>query len=251
MIEVDYRIGSEHLVDQLKSMGLPAQMVELTYGDVAFFGNGQDGRISVGIELKKIRDLINSIRDGRLSGHQLPGMTNFYPACMLIVEGLFQPDESGRLQIWSRGGWELLDKPSIMYAEVDNYISTLQWCVNLRFKRTSNERETAHVIANQYRWWSKQYKEHTAHTQFDDPGFVGALPLRPFGVVERASHAILPGLGVQKVQAIARKFPSVFDMALSTEGEWSSVEGIGKTIAHNMVESIHGRYDARQVKRSR
>lgn len=250
MIEVDYRIGSEHLVPLLDQMHLPTQLVELEFGDVAFFGNGPDGRVSIGIELKKIRDLINSIRDGRLSGHQLPGMTNAYFGCLLIVEGLWQPDDSGRLQIWKGGGWETLTQPSIMYAEVDNYINTLQWNVNIRYKRTGSERETAYVIANQYRRWQKAWSEHTAHTQFDDPAFVGSLPLRPLGVVERAAHAILPGMGLHRCVETAKRFPSVFEMAMADEGDWKSIEGIGKKVAHDMVESIMGRYDARN-KRTR
>lgn len=251
MIEVDYRIGSEHLVPLLDQMFLPTSVVELEFGDVAFFGNGPNGRVSIGIELKKIRDLINSIRDGRLSGHQLPGMTNFYYGVMLVVEGLYQPGDDGRLQIWTRGGWETLTQPSIMYSEVDNYLSTLQWNVNVRFKRTGNERETAHVIANQYRRWQKPWIDHTAHTQFDDPAFVGSLPLRPLGVVERASHAILPGMGLRRCTETAKRFSSVFEMAMATESDWQQIDGVGRKMAHDMVESIMGRYDARNPKRTR
>ena len=248
MIEVDYRVGSEHLVPLLDQMLLPTSIVELTFGDVAFFGNGPEGRVSIGIEVKRIRDLVNSIRDGRLSGYQLPGMTNHYYACLLIVEGMWQPGDDGRLQIWRSGQWETLTEPSIMYAEVDNHLSTLQWEINLRYKRTGSTRETAHVIANQYRRWQKAHGDPTAHTQFYDSGFEGTFPLKPLGVVERFSHAILPGMGLKKCQNAAQAFGSVVDMALSDESDWRKIDGIGSKMAKDMVASIRGQYDARQPK---
>lgn len=245
MIEIDYRIGSEHLLPILGKMMLPTRLVELAFGDVAFNINGPKGPLSVGVELKRIRDLVNSIRDGRLAGHQLPGMTQHYGVTVLMVEGLYQPSSHGRLQIF-RGGWVDLTQPSVMYAEVDNFITTLQMVMNIRFKRTGSPTESAHAIANMYRWGQKAWTDHNAHTQFDQPEFVGTLPLKPLGVVERACHAILPGFGIKRAIAAARKFPSVFHMAMSDVNDWTSIEGVGGKLASDMVKSINGEYDARR-----
>jgi ERCC4-type nuclease len=73
---VDPRSGSKELVRPLTKAGLPVDAsTQLEAGDLFFVGRGDKGAATtIGIEHKKVADLIASLRTGRLQGVQLPGM---------------------------------------------------------------------------------------------------------------------------------------------------------------------------------
>ena len=64
-------------------------IVRMDYGDAMVTGNGPCGQVDIGIERKRIGDLVNSITTGRLSGHQLPGLLAQYYKVYIIVEGMY------------------------------------------------------------------------------------------------------------------------------------------------------------------
>src|ERR1035437_1169131 len=69
MILIDKRIGSADLLAPLQAAGFDAQLVELAFGDLAFEGKGPNGTtLNVGVELKRLGDLVSSLRTGRLAG---------------------------------------------------------------------------------------------------------------------------------------------------------------------------------------
>lgn len=93
MLTVDPREGSNNLVEPLSMMGVPVRRETLEYGDVAFVGRGpSESSLPVGIEYKSVSDLLTSWQDGRLLGHQLPGMLNCYTINYLLVEGATSVD---------------------------------------------------------------------------------------------------------------------------------------------------------------
>lgn len=88
MILVDTRAGSKELIEPLEARGLPVDPVTLEFGDVAFEGRGEHGKaVFVGIEYKKLSELVQAMNDGRFAGHQLPGMVQTYDYRYLLVEG--------------------------------------------------------------------------------------------------------------------------------------------------------------------
>ena len=88
MILVDTRAGSNELIEPLLKAGLPVEEATLEFGDLAFLGRGEGGKkLTIGIEHKKMGDLVQSMTGGRLAGHQLPGMLGMYDRCWLIAEG--------------------------------------------------------------------------------------------------------------------------------------------------------------------
>jgi ERCC4-type nuclease len=103
MILVDQRTGSADLEPQLKALGLPTELMFMEFGDIAWTGRGENGTaVQVGIELKKLPDLLTSLRDGRLPNHQVPGMLKkpegAYDYGWLIVEGKWRKGPLGELQ---------------------------------------------------------------------------------------------------------------------------------------------------------
>ena len=73
-ITVDPRAGSADLFEPLKARKLPVRLSKLEAGDVAFIGNGPEGRpVPVGIEYKKLPEMLGCFRD-RFAGHQIIGM---------------------------------------------------------------------------------------------------------------------------------------------------------------------------------
>ena len=106
MIQIDERTGSAEL-QSLFPPGVPTIVGRLEFGDFAFLGNGpEDEPVSIGVERKGIRDLLNSMVTGRLVGHQLIGLVNNYHYVYIVVEGLwrFNPTD-GMMEEHSNGGW--------------------------------------------------------------------------------------------------------------------------------------------------
>src|SRR6266446_2939294 len=100
MIFVDYRQGSHELVAPLQALGLPVEETTLEFGDVAFEGRGEGGKpVSIGIEFKKLGELVQALRTQRLQGYQLKGMRKAFDYSYLFVEGeLLYGDAGGLLR---------------------------------------------------------------------------------------------------------------------------------------------------------
>ena len=51
--------------------------------------------------------------------------------------------------------------------------------------------------------------------------------------------AILPGVGNNRSKVVESYFKSLKAMVNATEDEWLQIDGIGKTIARNVVEEMN------------
>src|SRR5574341_1238250 len=103
MILLDDRAGSKDLAPFMPK-SVPFTLTRLEYGDVAFSGRGPSGVCTVGVEIKKIPDLVDCIYSGRFAGHQLPGMLDTYDYCYLLVEGATRAGKLGTLEYRRAGG---------------------------------------------------------------------------------------------------------------------------------------------------
>ena len=84
------------LIPVLSKLDVPSQAVRLEYGDVMWEGLGPNhSEVLVGCERKKLSDLVNSMKDRRLSGHQLRGMSQAYDYRLLWTEGQWRPGQDG------------------------------------------------------------------------------------------------------------------------------------------------------------
>ncbi len=239
MILVDDREGSAWLAEGLRRAGIDAEIRRMEFGDCCWIGNGPDGAVLVGVELKTVEDLLASMRSGRLCGHQLPGMSEEYFAIYLIVEGMVREEpDSGVLQRFHRGQWRdmLVGQQRFLWSEMEAYLTTIDTLVGVHVRRTSTQRETLSCIRTLYQWWQKAWEHHSSHKVLYTPLPQHSLLVRP-SVLRRVA-AQLPMIGYDRSREVERKFGTVYAMANADEKAWREVPGIGKAIAAKVVRAI-------------
>jgi ERCC4-type nuclease len=68
--------------------------------DISFCGNGPNNtRISIGIEYKRLGDLISSIHSGRLNATQIQSLTTEYDVVCLLISGEYRCGTDGMLEV--------------------------------------------------------------------------------------------------------------------------------------------------------
>jgi ERCC4-type nuclease len=243
MIRLDNRVGSGDLSVFFEKWHVPYTLCRLEYGDCAIKGNGPNGTtIEVGVEIKKVRDALNSICDGRFAGHQLPGLIESYHCVWLVLEGQFSCDyESGMLMF--RKGRTMapltLGQRKFMFRDLDHWLTTMEARGGVRVRRTLSRMETARYIADLHSWWTgKEWEEHRSHLAFDEATVDSEILFRP-NLVRRMA-AELPGVGWTRSKAVAARFGSVVEMVLANREEWEECDGIGKGIAEKVTKALMG-----------
>jgi ERCC4-type nuclease len=249
MILVDSRFGPEGskrsshraVADALMALGFEVEITTLGCGDFAFLGNGPDGPIQIGIELKVIGDLVNSMRSGRLA-EQVTGMSEVYGRTYLIVEGLYRVGrKSGQLEVpRGRGYRPLLAGPRpVLWADIEKFVTGLEEA-GVRVRRTRSSYETALVIARVLQgFWAKEYAAHRSLQ-------VLHAPTPPMTLVRedkatrrlRLVASCLPAIGWGRSKAVAEAFRSIAGLATAGVDQWEQIEGIGKTIARDCFEAV-------------
>lgn len=265
---IDDRTGSAELLPMLPpAVRAKTRICRLDYGDAAWIGNGPTGPVAVGVERKAIRDLVNSITSGRLSGHQMVGMQEAYQYIYLVVEGLWRTDpESGVLQVWGResatvGGKAKLGKPGWVPLElgsqrfmgkmIDGFTNTLSIMAGARLWRTTTERDTALWIASLWNWWQKPWGKHRGHVGFDRSGEApgnanGTVRLVKPNLVARVAKE-LAGVGWERALELGKlygagdaKGQGLLPLVLADVKELQKIKGIGKKLAASMVGELRG-----------
>ena len=227
--------------DLLKGMGIEVQSQSQMYGDFSFLGRGEgEVPVPVGIERKKLQDLINSSYEGRLT-EQLKGLLLCYQDIWVVVEGVNRRGPEGLLEVpgWKKGEWVPLEygKKTFMYSELEAAIITLEEKGGVRVKETRDKYGTAHFLKTLHHWWTdKTYDQHRSHLRFRSSAADQSLLVSPSLCREWASR--LPGVAWTKSGKVADYFKSGYAMAMAEEGAWKEVEGIGGTMAKRIVEAI-------------
>jgi len=242
VILLDPREGSVDLFAHLEALGLSVKLQTLESADVAFTGNGPQGEgcAWIGVEHKRVRDMLGSIRSGRFSGHQLPNLVHQYDFPYLLMEGVYRPseDEEGLLEEGRPTRPVVIGKSRFLYRELSRFLFTIATVARVPVIRSSSRHETAHLIRDLYVWWNeKSWQDHRGHVAFNlttDQGFI----TRP-GLVRRVAKE-LPGIGWERSGAVEMEFGSVEEMILAEEARWRKVPGIGKVIAKRATAAIRG-----------
>lgn len=238
MIYIDPRVGSAHLLPLISEMGVPTVLEPLEFGDVAFVGNGPDGPVRVGIEVKGGKggsDFIQSMQSGRLAGHQVDGMKH-YDRRYLIVEGL-RPNMNG--VVWNPYPRQRATMRPIFMIDIEKYITGLEES-GLRVRFTTAPLSTARLIVKQlYAFWQEEYDKHSSiNTVYVPPVF--SLPgenekeLR----FRRVLKALKAGVGDGRSKGVARHFGSILAMVTSDVDAWAGIEGIGKKTAGEVIRVV-------------
>lgn len=227
MIRIDQRIGSGELEPLFKPYGLKVHKTKLDYGDFDFEGNGPKGKCAIVFERKRIEDLLDSMQSGRLTGHQLPGISESYDYGYLLIEGAWRANADGLLEISNgRGGWTARGLP---VRAVTSFVMGLCFRAGLVPWKTFSPVETVAFIVDQYRMWNdKLWDEHTSHlTVYAPAGEVGgggfglSLVRREVTMAEKVAMQ-LPGLD-SKAKYAVREFGDVFGMANANESQWAGM----------------------------
>lgn len=212
----------------LVQVGADTELTQLEYGDAAFIGKGPKCDVMVGVERKTIRDLIQSMTTGRLSGHQLPGLVEHYAYRWLLVEGRYRESTEGLIEIPWKTGWETV---RLRYDALDHFLLTLQLRGGISVMRTFDLRESAAWLARLHSWWTKkEWREHRSHLALHQPSDAGMWH-KP-GLVHRMA-AQLPGID-EKARDVAQVFKTVKAMVDAEESEWRTIPGIGKVTAQRV-----------------
>jgi ERCC4-type nuclease len=225
-------------------MGIDVALTTLEFADIAFEGQGDnDASVFVGIELKKLPDLISSLRTGRLSGHQLPGLAASYDYRWLLVEGTWRPDAKGRITTPRRySQWAAL--PGMAVAEMEKRVLTLELMGGLRVRHTSSRACTLHFIASLYRWFTdgamdrhtSHLAPHTAHS---------FLPLSDF----RQTVMRFPHIGLAASKSVEDYFgANLREACLASVADWAEIvvydkkgfKRLGMTVALAITQFIRG-----------
>jgi len=240
MILIDRRAGSAELQHLISTHHIPTELTTLDAGDFLFQGNGPKGPCLVGVERKRLRDALNSIRTGRLAGEQLPKLAD-YDFPYLFIEGVCRahPD-NGIMEEAGRGGWSAvrLGAQAFMYSELERFLTTIELRTPVRVRRTATAEMTVVCLVNLYHWFTdKEWDKHRAYC-----GIHNAPPhvmlFKP-GLVQRVA-AQLSGIGWDRSSKVASRFRSVVDLVAASKEDWMGVPGIGPVIAERVIKEICG-----------
>lgn len=242
----------QSLATRLGSFGLPVTVAHLDYGDLAIRSSGG---LLIGYERKRLTDLITSMQDRRLSGHQLRNMFHTYDRVELVVEGLWKPSDSGAIEVPYANAWQTLYHygAGVSYRQVDSYLYSQYECGGVPCWRTGSLMETSHLYASRWHWWQKDYDLHKSHdvlfTNSPSAQRRGAVTLHqgdPNAVTLLAAQ--IPGLDA-KSWDVGKHFKSPYEMCNATEAEWRRVvwtdrkgtpKRFGKATAHTIWSWLRG-----------
>lgn len=219
MILVDYREGSKELLVPLAAAGLPVQEDTLEFGDLAFMGRGVAGAdVWIGIEHKKLPDLVQSLTTERLAGHQLGGMVTTYDRSYLVVEGEWDATDSGRITMpgkWRGRQTPLKGAPDAVVLE--QRVITLETRGGQRVRWSPSQRATVRWVVALYRFWTdKALDEHKSHLAIHAPDLDPKLK-EHVSDFRKGLNGAVPGLGFVLTGAIEQ---AVFDPT-KKEGSWA------------------------------
>lgn len=237
MILVDSRIGSVDLAKRIPAcLGAPTvELTTLEFGDLAFAGSGPDGDTLIGLEVKKIGDVIQCIVGGRFVGHQLPGLLATYGFSYLIVEGNYREGPDGVLEVPWGAGWGQIAS-GFTVEKLNNWLTTVQELAGIRIRQTYKRRDTAALAVSLYHWYQKPWTEHKSlNVIYNPPAGPRGVQLGPHHEptpVERVAST-MPGVKWMRAQAIGKKFSTVKEMVDAPEESWLEIDGIGKGTMRN------------------
>lgn len=220
-----------------------ADIEYLNSGDVMGVGNGPNGGIVWGVEIKKLGDVLDSMQTGRLA-EQLGKMQEDYDARFLLVEGDFRSADNGTLQQRKRryvsGKWveywsDVMfgNKKKITYPHFMSWLLSVTICSNTFYLHTTSRQETADTVVALDRLFTKDWDGHGSLNVFHDgappPGLL--IPTIPMEVVRKMAD----GVGWEKAVNAAAHFKTVRAMSNATVEQWREVDGIDKVLAERLV----------------
>ena len=216
-------------------MGLDAQKWDLPAGDIAFEGRGEGGAcVNIGIEFKKLDELVASIQSERLQGHQLPKMRGTteeqgaYDISWLLIEGEILYDRAGRLlQRQKKHTRNDTFKPmpgKMSISTLMKRITVLHIRGGLNPIWSPSRGTTLRWIEALYRTWTdKDLDEHESHIAMYE-----APPLIPISEYRRCVRTF-PAVGMKASKAFEDAFDgSLTATVMAPVDKLAAIEIVGK-----------------------
>jgi len=225
MLLLDNRTGSKELLKYLPD----ARLVRLEAGDVSFLGHGPDGPVSVGVERKRVNEVIKDF--DRYVSVQLPKLQATYQQIYLVVEGKFMIDREAQVKSYPKSRWSL--SSTAFYGR----LNTLTVMAGVKVVHTYTPRHTGLLVRALYSWWRRKWDEHKSLKVLYTPPPPHVV-VTPPSLLRRLA-AQLPGVGWERSLAIELHFRTVPRMLLADEVEWRKIPGIGKGLARRIWCALH------------
>lgn len=226
------------------ALDIEHHLQSMEFGDFSFIGNGPDGFMRIGVELKTVEDFVGSMQSGRLTGHQLPGLTQAYHRAYLVLQGVYKVDRKSGLLLVPRGRlWRPLHLGSrpVFWADVERFITGLEEA-GIRMRYTRSSWETSQMIGRVLEpFWDKPYDDHKSFQVLYVPPPLRLAREDPVTYRMRVVAKAFDKIGGARTKAVAAKFDSIHDMINATRDEWAEIEGIGPGIAGEVWGAIRAR----------
>lgn len=256
MFLIDDRAGSKNLY-KLFPEG-EAVLTRLNSGDVAFSGNGPDNSTwIIGIEYKKINDMVACIKSGRFTGTQLPGMLRDFDLTFLLIEGKVVTDfrdKVGYLVEPRRG--KQVRSLGLTYKAYANWLAMLAVHTALTGRpciihSTEKVAQSIAYIRGLCDLFQKPFEKHKAvwkidHTQIVRISREVDIVVPKIGDTGYPQHYLqkvlyqVAGFGIEVSRVAAEAFGTVKTALDATEKDWKAIPGVGKTLAKRAYISLHG-----------
>jgi len=244
MIYIDKRVGSGEL-KRYFPLAYKTRLIEMPAADFKFRGLGPgDVKLWVGIERKALGDMLQSMRDGRLAGFQLPKMMAAFKYRFIIIEGSYQIDKDGFIAVWRRKKGLVPFKLGedtqqyFRYAELDKFCQTITQLSGTVILRSNSKQETAAIVCNRYDWFQKRWKEHKSLQVGYEPPPPPRRLMRPGVVAQWAAK--LYSIKWVLAARVEEEFDTVFEMVNAPVERWEKVKGIGKLKAAQAYAELRG-----------
>lgn len=226
------------LMRHFTQLRVKAEMTHLQFGDAMLEINGPDGPLLVGIERKRLRDMLTCVDDGRLSGHQAIGMRQDFDVRVVMVEGLWRPHDPEGWLLEAYGGgvsWGYLKQGSrVLYAKLYRYLISLRLS-GIVLDYTRDPFHTAFNIAEWWHYGQKAWDSHTSQIQLHQVP-IPHLTRKP-SLVDKWLYSI-DGVGHKKAALAKRQFKTGLALANADESEWLKIPGVGVKTAQDIVREI-------------
>lgn len=235
---LDQRTGSIELHPLLRT---PHTVCHLDFGDAAIIGRTNDQEISVGIERKRIHDLLSSMESGRLVGHQIPGMLEEYDRSYVLVEGLWRPDDDRRLVVYKGKGFSPIQHGSRRYGtkDIHSFLTSIREMFGIWVITTGSSSHTAAWIDDLHYWYNKK-KHRTGEVMVANPAPALGVGFRRPTTLARMLVG-LDGVGGRKALDLANRFGSMEELMSASPSDIMEVEGIGETIAEGIWRQLRAK----------
>ncbi len=264
MILVDSATGSWEMEAIIRRFGVSCERTHLDFADACFEGNGPLGLVMVGIERKKLADVLDCIDTKRLAGHQLVGLRKQYKFSFLLIEGLWRPDTKSGLLLQghirpdadgsNRIFWteNLGGGRKAMYHKLRRYLFSVSMS-GVSVIYTQDIVQTCYDIVELYQWFAKPWRAHKSmesmHTGYagwnyetaktDELMMIPTLDRKP--TLVRRWAACIDGVGVTLSADAQRVFKTPLELANATELDWMDIPGMGLKSAKAIVKQIGGK----------